>query len=60
MCSYCGVVALALFMSGFNCFPRPISDEVMKVLVGSTAVTVIGLVGMVLTGVFAGARKNGN
>lgn len=57
MCGYSGVVALALFMNAFGFFINPISADVMQVLVGSTAVTVIGLVGMVLTGIFVGARK---
>lgn len=35
---------------------KPLSDDVIKLLVGSTAATVIGLVGMVLTGIFVGAR----
>ena len=30
---------------------------VLQLLVGSTAVTVLGLVGMVLTGIFVGARR---
>jgi hypothetical protein len=57
MCSYCGFVALIITMNAFNCFKRPITDGVLQILVGSTAATVIGLVGMVLTGIFIGARK---
>jgi len=41
--------------SNFRGFKLP--DGVLTLLVGSTAVTVVGLVGMVLTGIFVGARK---
>ncbi len=54
---YSGSVGVILLMNAFGCFKNPIPPSVMQVLVGSTAVTVIGLVGMVLTGVFVGARK---
>ena len=57
MCSYASFVALILLMNGFGCFQNPIPDSVMQFLVGSTAATVIGLVGMVMTGIFVGARK---
>ncbi len=60
MCAYCGFVALLIAMNAFNCFKRPIADGVLQILVGSTAATVIGLVGMVLTGIFVGARKKRN
>lgn len=54
---YSGSVGLILLMNAFGCFANPMEPEVLKYLVGSTAATVIGLVGMVLTGVFLGARK---
>ena len=57
MCAYCGFVGLFLLLNAFGCFKRPVEASVMEFLVGSTAVTVIGLVGMVVTGVFLGARK---
>lgn len=57
MFAYSGAVGLILLMNGFGCFVNMLDAEVLKFLVGSTAVTVIGLVGMVLTGVFIGARK---
>jgi hypothetical protein len=57
MCSYSAFVGIILLMNGFGCFKHPIADSVMQFLVGSTAVTVLGLVGMVLTGIFVGARK---
>ncbi|KZL17035.1 hypothetical protein PsAD2_03238 [Pseudovibrio axinellae] len=60
MCVYCGTVAMILVLAGFktvlgNSFM--LADSVLEFLVGSTATTVIGLVGMVLTGIFVGARK---
>ncbi|MEL7463347.1 MAG: hypothetical protein AAFN79_04735 [Pseudomonadota bacterium] len=57
MFAYSGSVGIILLMNGFGCFANPLAPEVLKFLVGSTAATVIGLVGMVLTGIFVGARK---
>lgn len=58
MCAYSAVVAIYLFMFSFDLFKNPPGDTVLEFLVGSTAATVIGLVGMVLTGIFIGARNN--
>lgn len=57
MCSYCAFVAAVIIISGWKLggFAQP--EKVLGLMVGSTAVTVIGLVGMVLTGIFVGARK---
>lgn len=56
MCIYCTVVAGFLFGEGLpGGFDLP--DSVVEILVGSTAVTVIGLVGTVVTGIFIGARR---
>lgn len=60
MCGYSGIVGSLLFLSGAEFWGLEqfnLADGVLEYLVGSTAVTVIGLVGMVLTGVFVGARK---
>jgi hypothetical protein len=57
MCVYCAVVAGLLIASGIKSSGFQLEDGVLKVLTGSTGVTVIGLVGMVLTGIFVGARK---
>jgi len=54
---YSASVGAILLLNGFGCFVNPLEPEVLKFLVGSTAATVIGLVGMVLTGIFVGARK---
>ena len=57
MCIYCGAVALILIASGWKIGGFDLPPAVLTVLTGTTAVTVIGLVGMVLTGIFVGARK---
>lgn len=57
VCLYCLCVAATLVVHGLDYVRRPLSDTVLQTLVGSTAVTVIGLMGMVLTGIFVGARK---
>lgn len=56
MCAYCGVVGLILLLNGFTGIAFTLPENVLTFLVGSTATTVIGLVGMVLTGIFVGAR----
>lgn len=58
MCIYCFVVAVMLALDGFEQVAFNLPDSVLEFLVGSTAATVIGLVGMVLTGIFIGARRN--
>ena len=57
MCIYCGGVAVMLLLHGFKISRFSLPDNVLGFLVGSTAATVIGLVGMVLTGIFVGARR---
>jgi len=57
MCCYCGGVAAILLTQGFGAFHNPLAEGVIQLLVGSTAATVLGLVGMVLTCIFVGARK---
>jgi hypothetical protein len=57
MCTYSCVVCAMLIAAGLRLFGFQLDAGVLQVLAGSTAVTVIGLVGMVLTGIFVGARK---
>lgn len=57
MCFYCGIVGEMVLFHGFKLFGFQLPESVLNFLVGSTATTVIGLVGMVLTGVFVGARN---
>lgn len=58
MCAYCGVVGALVALHGFKLAKFDLPETVLQFLVGSTATTVIGLVGMVLTGIFVGARSN--
>ena len=55
---YSGGVLLIILLNGFGCFTNKLDSETINFLVGSTAVTVIGLVALVITGVFSGARRN--
>lgn len=57
MCAYSSVVVVLLLLSGCQASGFKLDAAVLALLVGSTAVTVIGLVGMVLTGIFVGARR---
>lgn len=59
MCVYCASVAVLVALDGFGLWGFELPESVVQFLVGSTATTVIGLVGMVLTGIFLGARKAG-
>jgi hypothetical protein len=54
---YSSLVGAMISLHGFGFSGFELPESVLSYLVGSTAVTVIGLVGMVLTGVFVGARK---
>lgn len=54
MCVYCSAI-FALLIAGLRGYALP--EKVVEILVGSTATTVVGLVGMVLTGIFVGARR---
>lgn len=57
MVAYCAFAGLVLVLTAIEDVAFKLQEDVLKLLVGSTAVTVIGLVGMVLTGIFVGARK---
>ncbi len=58
MCIYSAIVGLFVLLHGLLEVKFSLPDGVLEFLVGSTAVTVFGLVGMVLTGIFVGARNN--
>jgi len=54
---YCALVAILLLLSGWsNHTDFKLSDTVLSIIAGSTAVSVIGLIGMVITGLFASDR----
>ena len=56
MVAYCVVVVVIICLQGFHTgFSLP--DSVLATLVGATAANAIGLVGMVLTGVFLGGPR---
>lgn len=57
MCVYASAVCVLLMLDGLGVCGFDLPESTLNYLVGSTAATVIGLVGMVLSGVFLGARK---
>lgn len=60
MCAYCAVVAVLLVCSGLSSSVFQyflLEESTLNFLVGSTATTVVGLVGMVVTGVFLGGNR---
>jgi hypothetical protein len=55
--SYCGTVAVFLFLCGLRAgFELP--ESILAIISGSTAVSVIGLIGLVVSGLFG--RNSGN
>ena len=63
MCLYCvgvGLLVVASASWSVQSGRGALSDGVLKLLVGSTAVTVIGLVGTIVAGIFANARRRSN
>jgi len=57
MVGYCSVVGLIIVADGFGVHFH-LSDTVVSIIAGSTAVSVIGLIGIVVGGLFgAGAPK---
>ena len=54
---YCLVVAVLLVLSGFQKRTNfELSDTILAIIAGSTAVAVIGLIGMVVTGLFGSSK----
>lgn len=53
---YCGIVGAFLFLHALQIrFELP--EPILAIIAGSTAVSVIGLIGLVITGLFGGKRK---
>jgi hypothetical protein len=52
LCGYSGVCAVVLLLSGWKIFGFELPATVLSLLVGSTAVAAIGLVGFVVNGLF--------
>ena len=55
MCWYCIFVGSLLIV---NISKSLLPVKLLTVLVGSTAVTVVGLVGTIVAGIFSGARRH--
>jgi hypothetical protein len=56
---YCAVVGIMLLLSGWKTSTGfTLSDTVLGIIAGSTAVSVIGLIGMVISGLFGIGRKD--
>ncbi len=49
---YCAVVVTLLILQGFHIYNFKLADLVVVTLVGGTAISVIGLVGFVIRGLF--------
>lgn len=55
--TYCGVVAAMLVAAGLRSITGfDLSDVILSIIAGSTAISVIGLIGLVVSGLF-GARS---
>jgi succinate dehydrogenase/fumarate reductase cytochrome b subunit len=50
--AYCGFVGIVLLIAGWKAGGFDLSDAILGVIAGSTAVSVIGLIGLVITGLF--------
>lgn len=57
MVFYCVFVGAVVIKDAMHDGKFAVQPDITKILIGSTAANVLGLVGMVLTGVFVGARK---
>lgn len=54
---YCAAVGIMLALAGFGKITGfVLSDAILGIRAGSTAVSVIGLIGMVVSGLFGGAK----
>lgn len=55
---YCIVVAVFLILAAFRAHTGfELSDTILAIIAGSTAVAVIGLIGMVVSGLFGSAKS---
>lgn len=55
---YCLAVGALLLLSGFKRFSGfELADTILGITAGSTAISVIGLIGMVITGLFGSAPR---
>ena len=54
---YCLIVGLIIIGDGFKVYQFDLSDTVLGIIAGSTAVSVIGLIGVVVSGLFGGLKQ---
>jgi hypothetical protein len=55
---YCVFVAIVILLCGFRLGGFQISDTVLGIIAGSTAVSAIGLVGFVVSGLFGSGKSS--
>lgn len=56
---YCAVVGAMLILAGWGATTGfTLSDVILGIIAGSTAVSVIGLIGMVISGLFGGSKPS--
>lgn len=59
LCGYCFFAFVLLCLSGSKWLGFGLSDVVLSIVTGSTAVSAIGLVGLVIRGIFKSAEAGG-
>lgn len=53
---YCATVAIFIFMSALQQPGFKLPESILAIIAGSTAVSVIGLIGLVISGLFGGKK----
>jgi hypothetical protein len=53
---YCATVAIFIFMSALQHPGFKLPESILAIIAGSTAVSVIGLIGLVISGLFGGKK----
>lgn len=56
--AYCAFILLLAMIQGFGLFGFELEETILGILSGSTAVSVIGLIGMLISGVFSGNKDS--
>lgn len=55
--AYCAIVAALLIAHGIKCVGFALPETILAIISGSTAISVIGLIGLVITGLFGAKRR---
>lgn len=55
--AYCAFILILAALQGFSIFGFELEEMILAILSGSTAVSVIGLIGMLISGVFSGSKQ---